>query len=782
MRAIRPVLRRVRDRPLADRADFRSFFFGRSFALGLPAALLSLITSPAFAIIPTFRLEDPPIAGQMTLYGAVEIDQNVGIPVAVGDFNGDTFLDCASSRMVADVTGHGPLRDSAGMVHVYFGDGNLAGSVDLASPSAGILVILGAAAGDILGDELWSGDINGDGFDDLLIGAQDTDGPAGNRIGAGSLYILFGHAGLSGTIDLLTPPGYVTQIHGEHSEDRLGIWMRAGDATGDGIDDVLVGADGDDEAALNAGAAYLIHGSTEDWPAGIDLKSPTQVTVTKFLGRDGHDRFGSTLNIGDINGDGKNDVIIGAGLNRAGASLEGGPGAGAGDGPDNNRLFAGEATVFFNPGMWPALVQSGAPPASVSMTVVYGKFSGEYLGEEIVALDMNADGSDELVLGALVASRFGRSACGAGYILPGGKRLEGRSIDLLLPPMDVPVTEIVGRRNADIFADTMVDADVDGDGFEDLLMGSPLYDEGSAMEIGRVDILFGRSEPFPALIDLLNPPNTTRMAAIVGPEANDILAYSGAAGDWDKDGYGDPIPNAMGARGAGNRFPLSGDVQIVSGALLSALAPTFTVTETPTEGPPPTATATRTLTPTRTGTATRTETPTQTVTETETETPTESHTPTATSTSTLTAPPTPSETETPTASGTPSSTPSNTRTATTTPTETASPSASPTLSVTPSVTPTATASLSPTVTSTGQPSSTPTPSPSETATATATETVTDSLTQTPSPTETGTAMMSETPSESPTLTPTRSADFDGNGRVDGADLLLLLREIVGPPE
>jgi hypothetical protein len=640
--------------------------------------------------------------------------------------------------MVADVTGSGPLRTAAGIASIYFGTGAIAGSIDFASPPANTAFILGAHAGDITGDEVWKGDVNHDGIEDILLCAQDTDGPDGTRTGAGSLYILFGHSGFSGTVDLLTPPGWVTQIHGARSEDRLGIWVRSGDLNGDGIDDVLVGADGADgpgNARANCGAAYIIFGATT-WSAVIDLASPPPGIVT-FHGVDPQDRFGSTLNVGDINGDGRLDVLVGSALNRSGASVEGGPPSGAGDGPSNDRPDAGEAAIFFNPGVWPSVIDAAAPPSSVSETIIYGAAFSDYLGEEIFASDIDQDGTDELLLGALAASPLGRTAAGAGFILKGGKLLENRRIDMASPPGDVQITRILGRAPADILSDTMLAADVDKDGYPDVLMGSPLADAGLDFDTGKVDILFGRPEPYPAIIDLASPPPHVRMAFIIGAEAADILAYSMDAGDWDNDGFADVMPNAMGAGGQGNLITRAGDVEIVSGAMLAALAPSFTITQTPT------ITETPTITPTPSNTPTITETGTPTL------SPTETLTPTITETPTVTAPSPPTETNTNTSTAWPTGTPSHTQAAT----------------LTATLTETSTPSLTTTLTGTSTPTSTPTAQSTDTASPTATPSATPSVT-------------ADVPTLTPSQTPTRSADFNGDGRVDEKDLIYLL-ELLG---
>ncbi|MCA9449648.1 MAG: hypothetical protein KC931_21185, partial [Candidatus Omnitrophica bacterium] len=238
------------------------------------------------------------------------------------------------------------------------------------------------------------------------------------------------------------------------------------------------------------------------------------------------------------------------------------------------------------PGVWPDVVDAASPPVSVSMTVVYGEVAGDFAGEEVLGADLNNDGAEELVMGGLTASRLSRTQTGVTWILPGGKHLENREIDLSVPPVDIQVTEIIGEGFGDISGDTIVEGDVDNDGFVDLLLGSP----GNNNLTGRLDVIFGRSEPFPATIDLAAVPDAVRSVVIIAPEVRDTMAYSMCAGDWDKDGFIDPMPNGMNADGFGDAFQASGDAYVISGSLLASMAPTFTPVPTATSSPLPTST------------------------------------------------------------------------------------------------------------------------------------------------------------------------------------------------
>ena len=149
--------------------------------------------------------------------------------------------------------------------------------------------------------------MNGDGFGDLIVGARMNDAAATN---AGAAYLIYGSAsGPSGTIDLSAADA---KFVGEEAGDEAGVSVAgAGDVNGDGFDDLIVGAFGHGVG----GAAYLIYGSSGGPVGEIDLSA----AGAKFLGEGPADCAGwSVSGAGDVNGDGFDDLIIGAFCNSGG--------------------------------------------------------------------------------------------------------------------------------------------------------------------------------------------------------------------------------------------------------------------------------------------------------------------------------------------------------------------------------------------------------------------------------------------------------------------------------
>src|SRR5262245_37895218 len=154
-------------------------------------------------------------------------------------------------------------------------------AIDLANVAAGAggFVIHGQDAGDLSGRSVSSaGDVNGDGFDDLIIGAFGGDGPGNTRAGAGDSYVVFGKAsGFAAEIDLAVVAsgagGFV--VHGQDTYDASGFSASsAGDVNGDGFDDLIIGApngDGPGNTRDAAGDSYVVFGKASGFAAEIDL-------------------------------------------------------------------------------------------------------------------------------------------------------------------------------------------------------------------------------------------------------------------------------------------------------------------------------------------------------------------------------------------------------------------------------------------------------------------------------------------------------------------------------
>ncbi|MGH9761268.1 MAG: VCBS repeat-containing protein, partial [Blastocatellia bacterium] len=138
--------------------------------------------------------------GLLTLYGGVRLGGELGLPVASGDMNHDGHGDVAFCEMYA-TSGVG-TRPNNGQVDIYMSDGSDSGVVDAGTNPSSISTLIGRSAGDLLGTSVAMGDVNGDGFSDLVVSATGSDGPNGTRTNCGAVYVVPGSAGFNLHADL----------------------------------------------------------------------------------------------------------------------------------------------------------------------------------------------------------------------------------------------------------------------------------------------------------------------------------------------------------------------------------------------------------------------------------------------------------------------------------------------------------------------------------------------------------------------------------------------------
>jgi hypothetical protein len=514
---------------------------------------------------------------QRTIYNTAPGGGSVGMPVRFGDFDGDGHGDFVACPMLADSGLQRQRRDS-GEIHIYFGTGEISGVV--ADPPDGeITTLMGARRGDLFGNESHIDDLDGDGRADLISGAQNYDGPDDDRDNAGAVFVYYGRAARPRRLDLLDLPDAaagIVLIVGAHPGDRLGIWVDSGDVDGDGARDLILGADqadGPGGARPDCGAVYVLFGG-QAWPALIDLAAPGALRTAVIHGVDPSDHFGSTILSRDVDGDGRDDLIVAAGLARGSSQIDGTFLAG-GDGPDNDRRDAGEVQVLFSASPFPAEQDLASAPAG-ERAVFYGAAESDVAGEELAAGDVDGDGSLDIAIGSLQASGPGGplsdrgAATGRTYVVFDAAARRGTAVDLAAPAAGV--TTIFGRRRGSISGDTLIVADMDGDGIDDLWDASPSLgtrdlDGVFRIASGVLDVLFGQPQ-WPPQLDLLLPPDSLRIASIRGADANDQFAYGLGIGDANADGRLDLIINGMAGDGPMNDILDAGELYVIDNRAL----------------------------------------------------------------------------------------------------------------------------------------------------------------------------------------------------------------------
>ena len=457
-----------------------------------PTEPLSMTPPASFALSSLLAANGGDGSAGFVINGIDASDRSGWSVSAAGDVNGDGFDDFLIGAPFADPNSN----SSAGETYVVFGqDGSItpfAASLNLSAlDGSNGFVINGIDALDRSGGSVSAaGDVNGDGIDDILIGAEEGD-PNGNSE-AGESYVVFGQD------DSITPfaaslnlsaldgsNGFV--INGIDAGDFSGRSVSAaGDVNGDGIDDILIGAEGANPNGIGgAGESYVVFGQNDSitpFAASLDLSALDGSNGFVINGVDRSDASGWSVSAaGDINGDGIDDILIGAVFNRQGPA-------------DPGR--SAESYVVFGQD------DSVTPfTASLNLSSLDGSngFVINNIGREIAgsnpyvsaAGDFNGDGFDDILIGA---PRADNNGAGESYIIF-GQDDSVTPFAASLSPSALNGTNgmtISGIDAGDNSGERVSAAgDVNGDGIDDILIGANEADPNGNSIAGETYVIYG---------------------------------------------------------------------------------------------------------------------------------------------------------------------------------------------------------------------------------------------------------------------------------------------------
>jgi hypothetical protein len=308
------------------------------------------------------------------LVGAEEGEAAGWSVACAGDVNNDGYED-----VLVGAPKNSTSNPDAGAVHLVYGP--IVGNLDLLHDADASF--LGEEGSDLAGGSVAGiGDINGDGYDDMMMGATYNKGTIGN--GAGAAYIVYGP--VYGYLNLAYADA---KLAGTEINAFARNVAAVGDVNGDGNVDVLVGAHGVDAGGTDRGSAYLFYGPVT---GSYGLASADSIVI----GDKNEDWLGiSVSGAGDVNNDGYMDILIGA------------PQA------DITGTNSGAAYLFYGP------VSTGNLSANDADAIFAGEAAGDNAGWAVSGGgDVNGDGVDDLLIGARYEST-GNNHAGAAYLLLG---------------------------------------------------------------------------------------------------------------------------------------------------------------------------------------------------------------------------------------------------------------------------------------------------------------------------------------------------------------------------
>src|SRR3569832_235181 len=437
--------------------------------------------------------------------GLLPNDQ-VGISTALVDINKDGYLDLVLGTNAANLYG-----GSYVLLGSASGFATTGGAFDLSTVNGSNGFFIQANSGDYAGRSVAAiGDVNGDGISDLLIGATSATDGSNTSVGGG--YVVFGKSGsFAATFDVNTLDGTNGfKLTSQQTFSITGYSTASADFNGDGVSDLIIGAHSYDQGAnVDAGKVYVVFGKNTGFSASVDLGTLNGTNGFSITGQNAQNAaFGHGVSSGDVIGDGIADIIIGS------------PGVGN---------YQGAAYVVFG--------HSGAFNATIDATALNGTDGTAFSDSEFTtsarnaltitsAGDMNGDGITDFAVTA--RDERANGGIGATYVVFGHSGVQSATFDLstLNGINGFKLDGVSGGQYAAGSA-----GDVNGDGFDDLIIGTPAQ---AGLYHGGAQIVFGKASGCSAEMNLTTLDGSNGFQLSV--PGDDIAGMNVHSGDLNNDG------------------------------------------------------------------------------------------------------------------------------------------------------------------------------------------------------------------------------------------------------
>lgn len=442
-----------------------------------------------------------------------------GISVAtVGDIDGDGLSDFVIGAVAAD-------GDESNSGVAYVVKGSSSGVSDVASMTSldgsNGFRIDGYVNGDKVGLGVnGGGDVNGDGFADVIIGAR------GYNNNEGRSHVLYGKS-TNFTAEVATndiASSYSNGIYLDgpnYNESRLGFSNHiAADINGDGFDDIIVGAPYDYENYQYDGIAFVTFGGSS--LSETVVRNLNGTTGFKLEGNTNYSYLGQSVSAGDVNGDGFDDLIVGAPYAQ-----------------DNSGNYNGNVYVMYGAvSGFSAWNDAGDIGSTKSGFQLLGENGAGFTGEVVTAADINADGYSDIIIGAPLGS--GGFGNGQAYVYFGSASASSAQVNL--SGLNGTTGFYIGGQGSTEtrFGSSVTAGDFNADGYDDFIVGGNAHSGNDAVAY----LIFGKASGWSADLDLSNLSATEGVEVSVPSSSsanslNQVSLQVSNVGDVDGDGVDD---------------------------------------------------------------------------------------------------------------------------------------------------------------------------------------------------------------------------------------------------